>query len=144
MNTSKVQYFFILVFLFLINGSCKKNEDVVPYVKVNFIIQLSDPDFTTLQTIGNHVFVTGGVCGISIYRISQGEFSALDRCCSYKPSDRCTLVCDSINQTVLKCNCCHSQFSIIDGSVLSGAASTPLTAYSTKYDAVSNSLQVYN
>jgi nitrite reductase/ring-hydroxylating ferredoxin subunit len=144
MTTSKVQYFLIAILFLLTNGSCRKKEDVVPYTKVNFTIFLSDPDFVTLQTVGNHVFVTGGVCGISIYRVSQEQFSAIERCCSYKPSDRCPVVIDSTNNTFLKCNCCNSTFSIIDGSVLSGVASRPLTMYTTQFDATNNSLHVYN
>ena len=126
------------------DNSCRKKDDVVPYTRVNFTIYLSDPDFMTLQTIGNHVFVTGGVCGIVIYRKSQEEFSALERCCTYNPSERCAVLMDSTNSNVLICPCCNSKFSIWDGSVMSGSAERSLTNYQTIFNAEENTLKVYN
>jgi nitrite reductase/ring-hydroxylating ferredoxin subunit len=134
MKLSKL-YFFLIVFgLFIMFSTCKKKEDVVPYVYVNFSIFLSDPDYATLQTIGNHVIVTGGVCGIVIYRNSQTEFTAYDRCCSYKPSERCAVLPDTTNSLMLKCPCCGSKFSFLDGSVLSGSAARFLSSYTTSFD----------
>jgi len=144
MNFSKIIIFFIISAVVLTNDSCRKKDDVVPYVRVNFTIFLSDPDFNTLQTVGNSVYVTGGVCGIIIYRRSQDEFSAIERCCSYQPSDRCAVLVDSANTNVLQCKCCNSKFSIWDGSVLSGVATRSLTTYQTLYDAEYNSLRVFN
>jgi len=144
MNFSKILIFLITSAVILTNDSCRKKDDVVPYVRVNFTLFLSDPDFVTLQTVGNSVYVTGGVSGIIIYRKSQDEFSAIERCCSYHPSDRCAVLVDSTNTNVLQCKCCNSKFSIWDGSVLSGVASRSLTTYQTLYDAEYNSLRVFN
>lgn len=141
---SKILLFLILSTVILTNDGCRKKDDVVPYVRVNFTIFLSDPDFVSLQTIGNSVYVTGGVSGIIIYRKSQDEFSAIERCCSYNPSDRCAVLVDSSNTNVLHCNCCNSKFSIWDGSVLSGVASRSLTTYQTLFDSQYNSLKVFN
>ncbi|NCO54434.1 MAG: hypothetical protein COS14_06815 [Bacteroidetes bacterium CG02_land_8_20_14_3_00_31_25] len=143
MLLSKIHIFFIASAFILFSDSCKKKEDLVPNVYVNFTIFLSDPEFSTLQTIGNNVFVTGGVAGIIIYRASQTEFVALDRCCTYKPSDRCAVLPDTINTLFLKCPCCGSKFSFIDGSVQAGDAERPLTQYSTYYDG-NNSVRVSN
>jgi len=141
---SKILIFLITSVVILTNDSCKKKDDVVPYVRVNFTIFLSDPDFVSLQTVGNSVYVTGGVSGIILYRKSQEEFSAIERCCSYQPSDRCAVLVDSANTNTLICKCCNSKFSIWDGSVLSGVASRSLTTYQTLFDQQYNSLKVFN
>jgi nitrite reductase/ring-hydroxylating ferredoxin subunit len=143
MPVSKVHIFLITILLIGINDSCRKKDDLVPNVAVNFTIFLSDPEFATLQTIGNYVFVTGGVSGVVIYRYSQTEFVAFDRCCSYKPSDRCAVLPDTTNTLFLKCPCCNSKFSFIDGSVQSGPAERPLTTYETAFDG-NNAIHIYN
>jgi len=143
MPVSKVHLFFITLLFIVINDGCRKKDDLVPNVAVNFTIFLSDPEFATLQTIGNYVFVTGGVSGIVIYRYSQDEFTAFDRCCTYKPSDRCAILPDSTNSLFLNCPCCGSKFSFIYGAVQAGPAERALTLYETSYDG-SNSVHVYN
>lgn len=143
MPVSKVHLFLITLLFITINNSCRKKDDLVPNVAVNFTIFLSDPEFATLQTIGNYVFVTGGVCGVVIYRYSQTEFYAYDRCCSYKPEDRCAVLPDTTNSFFLNCPCCTSKFSIIDGSVQASPAERPLTMYEAVFDG-NNSVHVYN
>jgi|YNPMSStandDraft_2_1061718.scaffolds.fasta_scaffold22143_3 nitrite reductase/ring-hydroxylating ferredoxin subunit len=140
---SKLRYF-SLIFLLLFLSNCSKKDDIVPYTKVNFTIFLSDPDFVTLQTVGNHVFVTGGVCGIVLYRKSLNEFTAIERCCTYKASERCAVLLDTSNTLQLRCPCCNSRFSIINGSVLSGIAERNLVLYQTSFDEIQNTLHVYN
>jgi Rieske Fe-S protein len=145
MKLFKIQFFLILFFIFLFHVDCKRKEDnVVPYTKVNFTIFLGDPDFVTLQTVGNYVYVTGGVAGIIIYRKSLNEFVAIERCCTHNPNDRCAVLVDSTNTLQLHCRCCNSRFSIMNGSVLSGIASRNLTLYETSYNEVENTLHVYN
>lgn len=143
MSISKIHLFLLALTFVLISDGCRKKEDLVPNVYVNFTIFLSDPEFATLQTIGNSVFVTGGVSGIVIYRYSQTEFTAYDRCCTYKPSERCAVLPDTSNSLFLRCPCCNSKFSLIDGSVQSGPAERALTPYSTSFDQ-NNTLQVTN
>ena len=143
MRISKIHIFLFTLLLITLSDSCKKKEELVPNVYVNFTIFLSDPEFSTLQTIGNSVFVTGGVCGIVIYRLSQTDFSVYDRCCTYKPSERCAVLPDPANTLFLKCPCCGSKFSLLDGSVQSGDAERPLTLYDATFDG-SNTLHVFN
>ncbi len=143
MSISKIHLFLLALTFVLISDGCRKKEDLVPNVYVNFTIFLSDPEFATLQTIGNYVFVTGGVSGIVIYRNSQTEFTAYDRCCTYKPSERCAVLPDTSNSLFLRCPCCNSKFSLIDGSVQSGPAERALTSYSASFDQ-NNTLQVTN
>lgn len=141
---AKLQFFFLIFLLLTISTNCRKKDDIVPYTKVNFYIFLSDPDFVTLQTVGNHVFVTGGVCGIVIYRKSLNEFTAIERCCTYQASERCAVLLDTTNTLQLRCPCCNSRFSIINGAVMSGVAERDLVLYQTYFDEVQNTLHVYN
>jgi Rieske Fe-S protein len=143
MRISKIHIFLFVILIITLSGSCRKKDDLVPNVYVNFTIFLSDPEFSTLQIIGNSVFVTGGVSGIIIYRLSQTEFSAYDRCCTFQPNDRCAVLPDTANTLFLNCPCCSSKFSFLDGSVQSGQAKRALTTYYTSFDG-NNTLRVSN
>ena len=53
-----------LVLLFAVSA-CGKQGNVVPNVAVNFILQLNDPRYTSLRSIGSAVTVDNyGVAGI--------------------------------------------------------------------------------
>jgi Rieske Fe-S protein len=121
---------------------CRKKEDLVPYTHVDFNIYLSDPQFYELQSVGNYVVVTGGVEGIIIYRKSVSEFVALERNCTYNPSDGCAVSPDT-SGLILHCSCCGSEFLIMDGSVNHDPAKRPLVLYNTSYDGL-NTVRVYN
>lgn len=125
----------------LLPYSCKDKEDLVPYAYVNFTISVADPEFADLQTVGNYALVTGGVCGIVLYRMSQDEFVALERNCPYQPNERCKVAPDS-SGLMLKCPCCNSVFTISNGTHISGEATRPLNMYSTSFDGLY--LHVYN
>ena len=123
---------------------CKKDKkDLVPYIYVNFTIFLNDPNFYQLQAIGNSVTVTGGVSGIVIFRKSQDEFVAIERCCSYQPSDRCAVEKDSTNQALV-CPCCSSKFSIYDASVIKTPSTRPLTLYHAEYNSANSTVRISN
>jgi len=133
-----------IIFIFIILFSCKKDkEDLVPYVYVDFPIYLNEPGFSDLNAVGNSVTVTGGVSGIVIYRASQDEFVAIERCCSYFPSDRCPVEVE-LSGVSLICKCCNSKFSIYDGTVMRQPASRGLTLYKVEYNQANNSLHVTN
>lgn len=121
----------LFVLLFAISFSCKKKEDTVPYVEVNFDISLTDPSFVDLNAVGGWVYVTGGVRGIIIFRKSQNEFVSYERNCPYKSSENCSRV--SVDSSNVKASdpCCGTIFSVLDGSVISGPSSRPLKQYNT-------------
>ena len=123
--------------------SCRKDSNnSIPIVAVDIYIYTSNPSFLNLNAVGGWVYITGGVRGILVYRKSTSEFMAYDRNCTYHPDDVCaTVVVDNTN-IVATDTCCHSKFSIYDGSVLNGPAGLPLKAYSTTFDG--NVLHIYN
>ena len=122
---------------------CKKdNDNAVPNVAVDIYLYTSNPSFTNLNPIGGWVYITGGVRGILVYRKSSTEFMAYDRNCSYQSSQPCATVVVDATNIVATDTCCHSKFSMYDGSVLNGPAGLPLKEYQTTFDG--NVLHIYN
>ena len=113
-------------------AACKKenNSDTVPYVPVNFQMDLNSPDYVDLSTIGGYVYVDNqGARGIFVRRTGTSEYIALDRNCTHKPSGSCAVV--SVNTSnILECPCHGSQYEL-DGSVHKGPTTLPLVEYTT-------------
>lgn len=134
----------LTVLLILIStGGCKKDTDNgIPITPVDIYLYTNNPSFVNINGVGGWVYVTGGVRGIIVYRKSQTEFMAYDRNCTYQSSDPCaTVVVDATNILVTD-TCCHSKFSMYDGSVTQAPAGLPLKAYNTTFDG--NVLHIYN
>jgi nitrite reductase/ring-hydroxylating ferredoxin subunit len=118
---------------------CRKDDDVtgIPYVEVNFTININDPEYIKLTTIGNWEYVTGGSRGIVIYRLSENEFVAFDRHCTYDPSAVCSQL--DVDATGLRLNdydCCGSEYSLINGTVLKGPSTLGMKRYTTSFDGI--------
>ena len=91
---------------------------------------------------GTWTYINGGSRGIIIYRVSNEEFRAFDRHCTYDSGNSCALVSvDATNITGVD-ECCGSTFILTDGSVTQGPASLPLKQYQTSYDGAV--LRVFN
>jgi nitrite reductase/ring-hydroxylating ferredoxin subunit len=137
MNLSGTIKIFIttLIIIFTTATSCHNDEEKpVPEVYVDFYININDPQFYALQTVGGYVYVTGGVAGIFIYRESATSFLAFDRCCTYDVDKRCKIQIDTVTNQKLVCNTCKSEFSITSGAVIKAPAKQPLKQYSTTFD----------
>jgi nitrite reductase/ring-hydroxylating ferredoxin subunit len=135
-------FFHLLLGASVCLSSCKKStEPYVPYVRVNFTISPSDPQFNKLNVPGGWVYVTGGSRGIIVYRKSNDEFLAFDRHCPFQVADFCRV---SVNNTQImaKDTCCGSEFVLTDGSVAKEPANRPLLQYQTGWDGFN--LQVFN
>lgn len=115
--------------------SCEDNENNgVPLVATNIIIQINDPAYQNLSTVGGWEYITGGSRGIIVYRLSTTEFKAYDRHCTFQPSSTCALVSVHPNNISATDNCCGSSFSLQNGSVTSPPAAAPLKEYITHFD----------
>ncbi len=143
MKTTLLFRIFLILFFGVIIISCKKNDSSgVPITAVDTYLYTNNPSFSNLYSIGGWTYITGGVRGILIYRKSQTEFMAYDRNCTYQPSNPCATVIVDVTNILATDTCCHSKFSIYDGSVTQGPASLPLKAYNTTFDG--SVLHIYN
>jgi len=113
--------------------SCKKSTDYVPTVAVNVYLYQTDPVFSPLNAVSGFAYVNGGVVGIVVYRKSQTEFMAYDRCCTYNVSNRNVIVVDP-SGLIATDAACGSKFLLTDGSVNHGPAANMLKIYQTTFD----------
>jgi hypothetical protein len=135
----KIYFLFFAVMMF----GCKKSTDQIAAVPVDFYIYLTEPQFQTLNTVGNYVYVTGGVNGIIVYHKSIDEFAAYERACPYDPDNSSERVeVDSSGLGLIDYNC-GSRYNILDGSIVNGPTSYPLRQYFCDFDGVST-LHIHN
>lgn len=132
---------FLICLLFLTFNSCNKdeNQDVIPYVYVNFAMYPNTIDFIP---DGQWVYVSGGYKGIIIYRPQNDEFLAFERACPYDPLTEGAKVDVELSGIIAVDSVCGSRFLLTDGSPIEGPAGISLKQYRTSYDG--HILQVYN
>ncbi|HLU85807.1 MAG TPA: hypothetical protein VKZ45_10055 [Vicingaceae bacterium] len=136
----KITLFTLIIISF---SSCNKDENAnIPYVPVNIYMQTTDPQFIQLNAVNSWIYITGGSRGIIVYKVSNEQFRAFDRHCTFQPAETCALVNVETNNVSALCDCCGSQFLITDGSVLRSPAVLPLREYNTSYDGAT--LRIFN
>ncbi len=132
---------FLVIFLIIIS-SCGDSNDYIRNVYVDVEIDLSLPEFSPLNTVGNSIFIEGGNKGIIIYRFSNYEYNIYDRNCSYEPNLECSYI-DSINSTIAMCGCCSSAFLLDQNGVAANSpAVLPLKQYN--YSLNNTLLHIFN
>lgn len=120
---------FITCILLIISSGCEKNNDYIPNIYVNIDIDLSLPEYSELNALGNSIFIEGGNAGLIIYHFASNEYKVYDRNCSYQPSLACAYI-DSVNSSVAYCGCCTSAFLLhLDGTAANAPALLPLKKY---------------
>jgi|TARA_B100000959_G_scaffold256039_1_gene288886 hypothetical protein len=128
---------------FLLFFACQKEEDYIQDVFVDYGLNLTLPQYSDLQTIGNYVFIPNeGVKGIIVYHQDFDTYKSYDRSCTYNPSENCAII-DSINSTIAICTCCDSKF-LLDqnGETIDGPALLSLKQY--KNTLSGDFLHIYN
>ena len=103
-------------------------EDQIPAAIVNETINLTNQQYMSLQFVGGHVNINGGVRGITIYRASTEEYRAFERNCSFQPLDACARVEVDGSGLFFTDPCCNSTFDF-NGFPTGGPASLPLREY---------------
>jgi len=132
---------FLVLFLIIIS-SCGDSNDYIRNVYVDVEIDLSLPEFSPLNTVGNSIFIEGGNKGIIIYRFSNYEYNIYDRNCSYEPNLECSYI-DSVNSTIAMCGCCSSAFLLDQNGVAANSpAVLPLKQYN--YSLNNTLLHIFN
>jgi hypothetical protein len=131
-----------LIILLILFIHCGDSNEYIQNVYVDIEIDLSLPEFSAINTVGNSMFLEGGNKGIIIYSFSNYEYKIYDRNCSFEPSLSCSYI-DSINSTIAFCGCCSSAF-LLDqnGSAANSPAILPLKQYN--YSLNNTILNIYN
>lgn len=142
MNRSTV-FLSLLIGTLLFSG-CKKDDnrvDGIPDVFVDLQININNPAYDDLIIPTGWVYQSGGSKGLILYRRSTTEIVAMDRHCPYQPEDGCAI---AVNESgiIAEDDCCGSQFSIHDGSIIQGPAAHSLHMYNTTFDGTM--LRVFN
>lgn len=134
-----------ILFLFIIAAflSCNDKNSSVPGIYVNTYVYLNNPSSNALSSVGGSIYADGGLKGLIVYKRGEGDFAAYERNCSYNSKDACAIVnLDTKNTTGANCNCCHSSFTLIDGTRVSGPATEPLRHYQTLLEG--NVIHIFN
>ena len=142
---STIKYLFVVLLIILFASECRKDPDVIPNVYVNITININEPEYIDLNTVGGWVYLTGGLNGIYVRRSDINEFMAFDRTCSYKPEENNRVqVVDSVDY-YLGDPVCGSKFLVLDGSPDgNGPATHYLKRYQTEFDEGTGILRIYN
>ena len=135
----KVKIIFIFFVFYL---CCGDSNNYIQNVYVDVEIDLSLPQFSELNIVGNNIFIEGGNKGIIIYRYSNYEYKIYDRNCSFEPNLECSYI-DSVNSIIALCGCCTSAF-LLDqnGSAANSPAVLPLKQYN--YTLNNTLLHIFN
>jgi nitrite reductase/ring-hydroxylating ferredoxin subunit len=138
-NRLKISFLF-LSFLVLLTGC--QDDDLIPEVLFNYYIDINSVDYNSLKVPGNAEYLNiAGYRGVIIHCNYVDEYVAFERACPHHPdnADAVVEIDESLNAT---CPVCGSQFSLYDGTVISGPSERSLKWYNT--DLQGSILYVYN
>ena len=128
---------------FVLLGGCRKEDrGGVPLTPVDISINVNNPAYIDVSVPGGWLYLSGGSQGLIVYRASPDEFVVMDRHCPYQPAEYCRVFVDDSEIIARDSACCHSAFSIVDGSVVQGPAALNLQRYNTSFNGTT--LRIYN
>ena len=127
-------WLYIIIISILLLGCTKTQDQNIPLVRVDTTIYTNNPSFNVISVPGTWAYINGGSRGIVIYRVSNEEFRAYDRHCTYDSGNSCALISVDGTNIIGVDDCCGSTFILTDGSVTQGPASLPLKQYQTSFD----------
>lgn len=143
----RVTFFSILIFFLFLNWGCKEQESYVPYVPVNFTIDLNR--FNSLTTNGySQKYEFDGYGGVIIYcefydfaSPVNSQYYAYDAACTLELTDTCSVENESNGLNAI-CPCCGSTYSLYNGYPINGDAQYPLKEY--QVNLIDNKLYISN
>jgi hypothetical protein len=141
----RVVVLFLCVACVALVGCKTTNNHPVQPSPFQIEVNLTLPSYSGLQGISGYAYVSGGVKGIVIYRKSQNEFVAFDRMATTENAADCEsgVVINPDNFLVLDDPCSDTQYSLFDGSIVSGDVEWGLRGYIVQFDG-SNTLRILN
>ena len=119
--------------LVLLQARCNDPQQFIPYVPVDFSVNVNLPAYLDLSVPSGHVLVNGGSQGIILYRYTLDQFVALDRHSTYDIPANCQVEVAE-DGLLITDPCSNSEWLIIDGSIISGDAVYPLHQYATQWN----------
>lgn len=145
MLMSRIRLIFLSLLLIGTFSTCE-NQNPVPEVYVNFIIELNSPTFLPLNSVGSSIYIPNeGNKGIIITRSDTDKFLAYDATCTYDPQHEWGRVQIESSAIFAKDTVCGSQFSLLsDGMATNGPAGLPLTQYAADFNQNLNTLHIHN
>ena len=115
-------------------------EEPIPYVPVDFEINLNDPQFANLNTY-QYVYLSGeGVRGIILHK-SGSIYRAFEQNCTFQPYEACATVDVHPSGQYMIDTCCSSIFDWT-GRPIGGPAMFPLLEYNILRNG--SFLRIYN
>lgn len=116
---------FIVAFLLILSLSfaCNKHKNhPVPNLPFDTEINLTLPSYSSLQGVGGYAYVQGGIKGLVVYHRGVNDFVCFDRMSTAENAADCDsgLVVNPDNFLVLDDPCSEAQYSLYDGSIVSG------------------------
>jgi len=138
---SKIVLILICSTVFTILPSCDR-EDRIPYVYVNFVVYPDLPQYMSIKTPGNLLYLTGGVKGIILYCQFTDKYLAFERNCPNDPYEANSILDVDSTGLFLVCRNCGSKFSIYDGSIVDSPSKYPILQYATYLEG--NAIYIYN
>ena len=134
---------YLLVFIFISLCSCSNPDDgntILPNVPVNVTLNLNLPIYQDLLINNGSAFVSNhGIKGIIVFRFSESSIFAWDAACPHISPSQCSTM--NIIGVKMVCGCNSSEFSLLDGSPLSG---TQFPARQYKVSKTGNALTITN
>ncbi len=142
----KVRFIILLIIgcMPLFSGCNKNSLHPVPNLPFDITINLSLPSYSPLIGVSGWAYVNVGSRGVIVYRRGIDEFVAFDRHSPADPNGTCDqpLVPDDDNFLQLNDTCNNAQFSLYDGSPISGSE-FGLRQYQTIWDG-NQSVRIFN
>jgi len=140
-NTTKIAIISICLTILTIIPSCDR-ENRIPYVYVNFVVYPDLPQYQSIKTPGNYLYLTGGAQGIVLYCQFTDEYKAYERNCPNDPYEANAVLDVDSTGLFLVCRNCGSKFSIYDGSIVDSPSKYPVLQYMTYLEG--SALYIYN
>jgi nitrite reductase/ring-hydroxylating ferredoxin subunit len=111
-----VSIFFLSIFLISCSSNFEEN-DLLPFVTVSQIVDLSLPQYNNLQVPGGWAYTSGGIKGIIIYNINGNQYKAFERAAPHLTLSNCSQMVVENNLRMM-CPCDDSEFNILNGAPL--------------------------
>lgn len=140
----KIQFILGILVVLLLTGCQSNRNHPVPNIPFDITIDMNLPTYDDLLGVGGYAYVNAGSRGVIVYRRGIEDFVAFDR---HSPADIdgvCpqVLTPDDNNFLLLNDTCSGAQFSLYDGSPVSGS-DFGLRQYAIGWGG-GNSLRIYN